>query len=67
MVAPDGDVYAFLTPGYTEGELQIEGGGLIVAAMYVIELVPARRRRPPADPDGAKLSVQVQLRRRHLA
>ena len=31
-VAPDGDVYAFLTPGYTEGELQIEGGGEFVAA-----------------------------------
>ncbi|MDD7929056.1 ABC transporter substrate-binding protein [Microbacterium thalli] len=32
VVAPDGDVYAFLTPGYTEGELQIEGGGEFVAA-----------------------------------
>ncbi|SDQ24253.1 ABC transporter substrate-binding protein [Microbacterium sp. cf332] len=31
-VAPDGDVYAFLTPGYTEGELQVEGGGEFVAA-----------------------------------
>jgi len=32
VVAPDGDVYAFLTPSYTEGELQIEGGGEFVAA-----------------------------------
>ncbi|WP_424447735.1 ABC transporter substrate-binding protein [Microbacterium arborescens] len=31
-VAPDGDVYAFLTPGYTAGELQVEGGGEFVAA-----------------------------------
>ncbi len=31
-VAPDGDVYAFIMPGYTEGELQIEGGGEFVAA-----------------------------------
>ncbi|AZS43164.1 Multiple sugar-binding protein [Microbacterium oleivorans] len=30
-VAPDGDVYAFIMPGYTEGELQIEGGGEFVA------------------------------------
>ncbi|GAB2710004.1 alpha-glucoside transport system substrate-binding protein [Microbacterium marinum] len=32
VVAPDGDVYAFIMPGYTEGELQIEGGGEFVAA-----------------------------------
>ncbi|MDQ1135970.1 alpha-glucoside transport system substrate-binding protein [Microbacterium sp. SORGH_AS 1204] len=31
-VAPDGDVYAFLTPGVTEGELAVEGGGEFVAA-----------------------------------
>lgn len=31
-VAPDGDVYAFLLPGMTEGELQVEGGGEFVAA-----------------------------------
>ncbi|WP_336646418.1 ABC transporter substrate-binding protein [Microbacterium sp. USHLN186] len=30
-VAPDGDVYAFIMPGYTEGELQVEGGGEFVA------------------------------------
>ena len=30
-VGPDGDVYAFITPGYTEGELQVEGGGEFVA------------------------------------
>ena len=30
-VAPDGDVYAFLLPGMTEGELQVEGGGEFVA------------------------------------
>ena len=29
-VAPDGDVYAFILPGLTEGELQIEGGGEFV-------------------------------------
>ncbi len=32
VVAPDGDVYAFVMPGITEGELQIEGGGEFVAA-----------------------------------
>ena len=31
-VAPDGDVYAYLLPGMTEGELQVEGGGEFVAA-----------------------------------
>ncbi|MFJ4038524.1 ABC transporter substrate-binding protein [Microbacterium sp. NPDC090007] len=31
-IAPDGDVYAFLTPGVTEGELAVEGGGEFVAA-----------------------------------
>lgn len=31
-VAPDGDVYAFVLPGLTEGELQVEGGGEFVAA-----------------------------------
>ncbi|WP_405373613.1 MULTISPECIES: ABC transporter substrate-binding protein [unclassified Microbacterium] len=31
-VAPDGDVYAFVLPGLTEGELQIEGGGEFVTA-----------------------------------
>jgi alpha-glucoside transport system substrate-binding protein len=31
VVAPDGDVYAFILPGVTEGELQIEGGGEFVA------------------------------------
>ena len=31
-VAPDGDVYAFIMPGLTEGELQVEGGGEFVAA-----------------------------------
>ncbi|UWF77128.1 MULTISPECIES: ABC transporter substrate-binding protein [Microbacterium] len=31
-VAPDGDVYAFITPGMTEGELQVSGGGEFVAA-----------------------------------
>ncbi|WP_309065466.1 ABC transporter substrate-binding protein [Microbacterium sp.] len=31
-VAPDGDVYAFITPGETEGELQVSGGGEFVAA-----------------------------------
>ncbi|MDQ1124684.1 ABC transporter substrate-binding protein [Microbacterium trichothecenolyticum] len=31
-VAPDGDVYAFLLPGVTEGELAVEGGGEFVAA-----------------------------------
>ena len=31
-IAPDGDVYAFLMPGYTEGELQVEGGGEFVTA-----------------------------------
>jgi alpha-glucoside transport system substrate-binding protein len=31
-VAPDGDVYAFLTPGVTEGELAVEGGGEFVAS-----------------------------------
>lgn len=31
-VAPDGDVYAFILPGLTEGELQVEGGGEFVAA-----------------------------------
>lgn len=30
-VAPDGDVYAFIMPGMTEGELQVEGGGEFVA------------------------------------
>ncbi|MFK4760442.1 ABC transporter substrate-binding protein [Microbacterium sp. ZW T5_45] len=30
-VAPDGDVYAFILPGMTEGELQVEGGGEFVA------------------------------------
>lgn len=29
-VAPDGDVYAFILPGLTEGELQVEGGGEFV-------------------------------------
>lgn len=31
-VAPDGDVYAFVLPGLTEGELQVEGGGEFVTA-----------------------------------
>lgn len=31
-VAPDGDVYAFIMPGETSGELQVEGGGEFVAA-----------------------------------
>lgn len=31
-VGPDGDVYAFVMPGETEGELQIEGGGEFVTA-----------------------------------
>lgn len=31
-IAPDGDVYAFLTPGVTEGELAVEGGGEFVTA-----------------------------------
>lgn len=30
-VAPDGDVYAFILPGVSEGELQVEGGGEFVA------------------------------------
>src|SRR5690606_2355593 len=30
-VAPDGDVYAFVVPGETAGELQVEGGGEFVA------------------------------------
>lgn len=30
-VAPDGDVYAFVMPGLSEGELQVEGGGEFVA------------------------------------
>ncbi|WP_175985316.1 ABC transporter substrate-binding protein [Microbacterium tenebrionis] len=30
-VAPDGDVYAFIMPGETAGELQVEGGGEFVA------------------------------------
>src|SRR5690606_38245557 len=30
-VAPDGDVYAFILPGLTDGELQVEGGGEFVA------------------------------------
>ena len=30
-VAPDGDVYAFILPGVTAGELQVEGGGEFVA------------------------------------
>ncbi|MFJ2369560.1 ABC transporter substrate-binding protein [Microbacterium sp. NPDC087665] len=32
VVAPDGDVYAFILPGIEEGELQVEGGGEFVAA-----------------------------------
>jgi len=31
-VAPDGDVYAFLLPGVTEGQAAVEGGGEFVAA-----------------------------------
>ncbi|WP_150958366.1 ABC transporter substrate-binding protein [Microbacterium testaceum] len=31
-VAPDGDVYAFLLPGVTEGQLAVEGGGEFVTA-----------------------------------
>ncbi|OZD39120.1 sugar ABC transporter substrate-binding protein [Rhodococcus sp. 06-1477-1B] len=31
-VAPDGDVYAFLLPGVTEGKLAVEGGGEFVTA-----------------------------------
>ncbi|MCD2498935.1 MULTISPECIES: ABC transporter substrate-binding protein [Microbacterium] len=30
-VAPDGDVYAFIMPGMTDGALQVEGGGEFVA------------------------------------
>ncbi|KDA06112.1 sugar ABC transporter substrate-binding protein [Microbacterium sp. CH12i] len=30
-VAPDGDVYAFILPGMTDGQLQVEGGGEFVA------------------------------------
>jgi len=29
-IAPDGDVYAFILPGITEGELAVEGGGEFV-------------------------------------
>lgn len=32
VVAPDGDVYAFVMPGYTEGEATIEVGGEFVTA-----------------------------------
>lgn len=38
-IAPDGDVYAFLTPGVTEGELAVEGGGEFVAAFSEDESV----------------------------
>jgi len=31
-IAPDGDVYAFILPGITEGEQSVEGGGEFVAA-----------------------------------
>lgn len=31
-VAPDGDVYAFLLPGVTEGKLAVEGGGEFVTS-----------------------------------
>jgi alpha-glucoside transport system substrate-binding protein len=31
-VAPDGDVYAFVTPGFTEGETTVEVGGEFVTA-----------------------------------
>jgi len=31
-VAPDGDVYAFLLPGVTEGKVAVEGGGEFVTA-----------------------------------
>lgn len=31
-IAPDGDVYAFVTPGFVEGELSVEGGGEFVTA-----------------------------------
>ncbi|MCC4249971.1 MULTISPECIES: ABC transporter substrate-binding protein [Microbacterium] len=38
-VAPDGDVYAFLLPGVTEGEQSVEGGGEFVAAFSDDEAV----------------------------
>src|SRR5690606_13968940 len=31
-VAPDGDVYAFIMPGMSDGEVQVEGGGEFVAS-----------------------------------
>lgn len=38
-VAPDGDVYAFILPGVSEGELSVEGGGEFVAAFSDDEAV----------------------------
>lgn len=38
-VAPDGDVYAFIMPGVTAGELSVEGGGEFVAAFSDSEAV----------------------------
>lgn len=32
VIAPDGDLYAFIMPGLTEGELQVEVGGEFVVA-----------------------------------
>lgn len=38
-IAPDGDVYAFILPGVSEGELAIEGGGEFVATFSDSEAV----------------------------
>ncbi len=42
-------LFAVLAGGESVTWRMLVGGGLLVAAMYVIELVPARRRRPPAE------------------
>lgn len=42
-------LFAVLAGGESLTWRMLVGGGLIVAAMYVIELVPARRRGPPTE------------------
>jgi alpha-glucoside transport system substrate-binding protein len=61
-VAPDGDVYAFVLPGYKEGAATIEVGGEFVAASTT-----ARRRRRCSSSCPAPTSpTPASARRRHL-
>ena len=57
-VAPDGDVYAFVLPGLTEGESQVEAGGEFVAAFNDDEAT-AKVQEFMASADFANARVEL--------